>query len=324
MSYRGDCGCLGATRHHWHTKFGLIVIQIGIQIGKLTNPVIVNNAPGRHPSDDGRDSKKGRRSRLPRWRHYALLSGIAAWALHAYLPGGARSTQYFSSDVDRPRHVALEDGSQLDLRADSLVAVDYLHSGVQIGLVQGEGLFNIVHNASRPVDVIAGAALIQVLGTQFDVSLLRDGTKLIVMDGTVQVSRLRPNWSAITDVDNDVRITGVKVHMGETAKIALNTVQPMFVQQIDPGETRSAVSWNVRHFHETPIDEVVAELNRNNVQPKIIVLESSIGAAKITGQVAMNDPQAFANSVPDFAPYAVVSATLDGKILLTHRADDSH
>jgi ferric-dicitrate binding protein FerR (iron transport regulator) len=140
--------------------------------------------------------------------------------------------------------------------------------------------------------------------------------------GTVEVSRLRRN--EYFDNSYGVKTTGVKVRMDEVVEIGLSDLQPMIVQQISPGEIRSAVSWNIRYFSRASIEEVVGELNRNNLQPKIVFRDPWFRTAKISGAVTMGDPQAFADSLPDFLTGVLATATPDGKILLTHHSGDSH
>jgi ferric-dicitrate binding protein FerR (iron transport regulator) len=314
MNYRGGSHFLSqyeSTRH--------LIIQIGVQIGRLTRPVITNNVFLSGSSESGHDGKRGGRPRTPLWRYISLLGGIAIWMIRAFLPGGSASTQYFAAEVDQPRHVILDDGSLLDLRADSVVALETVGTGRRIVLIRGEVLLNVVHNVSRHVDVFAGSALAQVLGTQFDVSLRSGATKVTVIEGALNVSRLERGELTI-----DAKTPSVRVVSRECIEINPNRTYPDIVQTVSLSEIESALSWNVRVFSAAPVGEIIEELNRYNAQRKIIVHDSSILATRVGVTVEMGNPQAFADWLQTLAPDILATAGPGDDIYVTRRSAEAH
>lgn len=245
------------------------------------------------------------------WRHATLLAIITLWSILA-LEG---KPHYFSADSDQPRHVTLEGGSTLDLRTGSAVAVESLATECRIVVIQGEVLFNIAHNASRHVDVFAGSTLIRVLGTQFDVWLEHDAVKVIVLDGVVNVSRLE------RATHSDVKQTSTTLSRGELMEIDSDASQPLSAKAISPNEIKSGVAWNVRHYPYVTVEEIVAELNRYNVQPKINIRDPRLRSARFVGDVAMSDPRAFTEKLRIGDPDILATEAPDGEISLTYGAD---
>lgn len=93
----------------------------------------------------------------------------------------------FSTVLGERRQVALPDGSLMDLNSRSVVAVHYEKGQRGIELKQGEALFSVEHDSSRPFVVQAGAGQVTVTGTRFDVRRDDDQTRVVVEAGTVKV-----------------------------------------------------------------------------------------------------------------------------------------
>jgi transmembrane sensor len=81
----------------------------------------------------------------------------------------------------------LGDGTRVLLDGDSELIARIGHDGRRVVLVRGEAVFNVLHDASRPFEVTAGAGRIRDLGTRFDIETRADSIRIAVLEGQVAV-----------------------------------------------------------------------------------------------------------------------------------------
>ncbi len=87
------------------------------------------------------------------------------------------------------RTIRLDDGSIIHLNSQSRVHVRYSSGERLIELEQGQALFDVVRDATRPFRVRAGSADILAVGTQFDVYRRSGGDLTVtVVEGKVAVT----------------------------------------------------------------------------------------------------------------------------------------
>jgi len=133
-----------------------------------------------------RRASTGRRAVIG-WGMAAAL--VAAIGIGTF-PRGA-STYEVATAAGERRQVALADGSRLDLNGATRLVLD--RDDPRFARVeQGEVLFTVVHDSSRPFRVETGAAHIQDLGTVFNVERNPDGSiEVQVAEGAVRFSEGR-------------------------------------------------------------------------------------------------------------------------------------
>jgi len=123
-----------------------------------------------------------------------LVGGVAVWrASQPALPAGVAARTY-TTPVGRTDSIRLDDGSQVVLGPASAitVAAGYGQPARAVDL-QGEALFDVVHDEQHPFTVRAGAALIEDIGTTF--SVRSDGdepVKVVVTAGSVRLQGQGP------------------------------------------------------------------------------------------------------------------------------------
>ena len=128
--------------------------------------------------------------RLWRWP----LRGRVAWGAAAaalavcavtwsYLTG----PQVYQTHFGEQRSILLEDGSRITLNTASRIDVRFDKGQRFVRLLEGEALFEVAHDATRPFDVQTGATVLRALGTQFDVEMGPNLTTVTVVEGRVAV-----------------------------------------------------------------------------------------------------------------------------------------
>lgn len=213
----------------------------------------------------------------PRRHRHMRLFGIAATALLAI---GAiwiaawlvfpRNT--YATAMGEQRTVRLADGSVVHLNALSSIAVNYSAGGRDIELKRGEAIFKVEPDAARPFRVHANEAIIQALGTQFNVYRRPSGTAVSVLEGAVS---LREANSA------------VKLIAGEEADIATGG---RIAKRAEADVVRT-VAWRARRlvFRADRLEDIAAEFNRYSPR-RIELSNDTVRNRRITGTFDADDP----------------------------------
>lgn len=214
---------------------------------------------------------------LPHKRRRNLLLGAAAVLMLAVGLGfwSFSQPQTFETAVGEQRMLKLPDGSILVLNTRSRVQVKFNDHARDVRLIDGEALFTVARDSTRPFRVLTADATVQALGTQFDVHRSAHGTRVAVIEGTVQVSA--------------PRVTARKLSAGEETQVSAAN---KFETHALPDLT-AALAWRERRleFHDAPLAEVAAEFNRYNTRQ--IRIEGSIDPDKrITGIFNADNPEA--------------------------------
>jgi len=192
--------------------------------------------------------------------------------------------------------VRLEDGSVLHLNTASKVSVRFAADVRRISLDRGEAFFDVAHDGRRPFLVSAGVADVRAVGTRFDVR--RDGgqTRVTLVQGVVGVSQAGRSWT-----------------LRPNQQLSLGAGGAAAPQALDAA---SATSWTGGRltFHETPLAEAVAEVNRYS-EAKIDLAAPGYGGLRVNGVFDAGDTGAFVAAVTTLFPLKAQSAR-GGVVLL--------
>ncbi len=194
------------------------------------------------------------------------------------------------------RIIALEDGSRLQLNADTTVNVRYATRHRQLTLGGGEALFSVAHDVGRPFTVTAGQVTVTAVGTKFEVSR-RDGQVVVTLvEGRV-----------------DIRAAGqqlVRLNAGEQWRLADGRASVAAVN------TANVTAWTQGRvvFEGAPLASAIAEVNRYGGRP-IMLDAAALSGEKISGTFQAGDSESFAKAVTAFLPLQQ-RRDADGKIHL--------
>lgn len=194
--------------------------------------------------------------------------------------------------------LALEDGSTLQLNAQSAVAYQFSSAERRIVLLRGEAFVQVAADSSRPFVVEAGGGTTTALGTAFDVNLTDDGTSVTVIEHAVSVA---------TDMAMSPRRVAVNEQVSYHHDGRLGDITP-----IDPFV---AAAWRQGRlvFEERTIASVVEEIGRY-VPGKILIADAGVGARRVSGSFDLSDPvgalqglaEAFDVKVTRIGPYVTI------------------
>jgi transmembrane sensor len=240
------------------------------------------------------EAPPARSKRRPAMR-YAVAASVLAVALGLGLFSGLKSpspyTAEFSTALGERRQVALPDGSVIDLNSHSRVQVRYEQDLRHIELSEGEAMFSVEHDSSRPFVVASGNGKITVTGTRFDVRRDPAETRVVVEQGTVKV---QGRDAADDEFVSLTAGTGTRVDAKGfvTAAYAVN-----------PAELTAWRSGKLV-FNNASLSEVAAEVSRYREKP-LRVGNEKVGNLRLTSVFKSDNTDALLKALPNILPVAV-------------------
>ena len=240
------------------------------------------------------ENQPARRERRPLLR-YAVAASVLAVALGLGLfsglnhPGGYSAE--FSTALGERKHVALPDGSVIDLNSRSRLQVRYDTDRRLIELSEGEAMFSVEHDSARPFVVEAGSGKITVTGTRFDVRRDVTQTRVAVEQGTVKVQ-------GHDAPDNEfINLTaGLGTHVDAQGKVAA-------AYAVNPAEL-TAWRGGKLVFNNARLSEVAAEVSRYREQP-LTVSNPDVANLRLTSVFKSADTDALLKALPSILPVAI-------------------
>ena len=238
-----------------------------------------------------RPARRERRSLL----RYAVAASVLAVALGLGLfsglnhPGGYNAE--FSTALGERKHVALPDGSVIDLNSRSRLQVRYDTDRRLIELSEGEAMFSVEHDSARPFVVEAGSGKITVTGTRFDVRRDVTQTRVAVEQGTVKVQ-------GHDAPDNEfINLTaGLGTHVDAQGKVAA-------AYAVNPAEL-TAWRGGKLVFNNARLSEVAAEVSRYREKP-LTVGNPDVANLRLTSVFKSADTDALLKALPNILPVAI-------------------
>jgi transmembrane sensor len=220
---------------------------------------------------DGAETRT--RTPAPRLRYAFALAATLVIAIGAAWMYSSRPQQYLTAFGEQ-RSITLEDGSRITLNTASKIEVVLRKDHRLVRLLEGEALFEVAHDASRPFDVSSGNAVVRAVGTQFNVDVRNAQSVVTVVEGRV----------AFVSGQSPVLTAGDRLTVDAAGKPTLEHGTSL----------DTAIAWT-RHqliFEHRPLGEIAAEFNRYN-RARISIDSESLGAQEVTGVFQSNDPASF-------------------------------
>lgn len=240
------------------------------------------------------ETPSSRRERRPMLR-YAVAASVLAVALGLGLfsglnhPGGYRAE--FATALGERKHVALPDGSVIDLNSRSRLQVRFEQDRRVIELAEGEAMFSVAHDTSRPFVVEAGNGKVTVTGTRFDVRRDVTQTRVAVEQGTVKVQGRNAS-------DNQfIKLTaGLGTHVDAQGQVAA-------AYAVNPAEL-TAWRGGKLVFNNASLSEVAAEVSRYREKP-LTVGNPTVASLRLTSVFKSDNTDALLKALPSILPVAV-------------------
>jgi transmembrane sensor len=230
----------------------------------------------------------------PRARRWKL--GRMAIAASLVLVLGATVILRFVDDAKRyttaigeQRIVELADASVITLNADSQIQVRLEDLRREVDLGRGEALFQVAHDPRRPFRVRTRAALVEAVGTQFNIDDRVNGdTRVSVLEGKVRaMSRSGSELLLSAGQEADIRLDG------------------SIARPAHPNVSNS-IAWRQHRliFDNATLEEIAVEFNRHNPSVQLRLEGLQGDGHRFDGSFEATDPQSFIEMLgkePDLA-----------------------
>lgn len=240
-----------------------------------SNDVVRHLAPNEKQARSATATNRYSRHWPRYWPWAAGFAALAVSALLVFWGQNATSKPGYATAVGEQRAIKLEDGSLLQLNTSSKVETHLTSSAREVRLLQGEALFTVAHDETRPFTVQVGAVVIQAIGTQFNVYRRPEGTRIAVLEGRVKVTA-----GSAVEIFN----------AGEEAQVSPQSIAKRASPDVD-----SATAWRARRlvFKEETIANIAAEFNRYNASYPIRIEGDAAGRSmRLSGVFRADDPEA--------------------------------
>lgn len=212
----------------------------------------------------------------------ALLGGaVAASACVAYLairppfdlwPAFSELTADYRTTTGEQRRVALADGASVELNTQTSIAIrSAAEQRDRIELINGEAVISTGPDLRSPLTLLAGNGRISSQNASFNVRY--DGHSscgVTCLEGSVSVKRL----GAVVTLEAHRRVA-----YSEHGLSAPNVIDPELVAAWQNG---------LLVFHQTPLSEVVAEINRYR-PGKIVLLNADLGRRPVNARFRIDN-----------------------------------
>lgn len=280
-------------------------------------------APVSSPAQPRPVTASSRRSALAGWLGAAAALAIVALGI-CLNPGAFAKAEGYATVIGQRRTVHLEDGSFVTLNTASRIAVRFTPNERAIDLLEGEALFEVAPDRSRPLRVYSAHTVVEDISTRFSVRRHTAWTRVTVTEGRVRLLSNRRH-AAVGDAVSGLPTTELTV--GDQAVIrGGNGKAALLTRRLSPLELEDAVRWTdgyLQFTSGTPLSEAVEEFNRYN-QRQLRIDDPRIADLRVGGHFEATDLENFVASLRAGFPVRVIepspAAPIDEPIRLVGHA----
>jgi len=200
----------------------------------------------------------------------------------------SKPPQTYTTAKGEHRTVTLADGTRVDLNAGTRMTVTLASHERRVSMPEGEAVFDVAADHSRPFLIAAGDRTVRVVGTRFDVRR-RDGQLSVTVDrGVVEV---RPN--------EDAAGRAFRLHPGQRLDHAQGAAEA-HVRAVEPSDI---YAWRTCRliYRDQPLGDVVADLNQQYAR-QISLDDPALAAIRFSGVLVLDDQDAVIRRLALLAP----------------------
>jgi transmembrane sensor len=267
----------------------------------------------------------------------AAVTGIGfvtggSWQELRYLP---ERLQYaltgdtlYRTDVGERLTATLDDGTVLTLNTASRAVVDYGENTRGVRLLEGQALFEVARDQTRPFEVQAAGRRITALGTAFDVRVTGGNLEVTLIEGKVSVEDDTPEPAATASTDHS-QATGHKPQAtnhkpqptilapGQQLIIAAATPAESIVREAD---IRRIISWRDGQilFEDEPLIYALEEINRYSKR-RVVLADEDLAELRVSGAFNASKTEVFVEMLTKYFPIRIVETDED-RIVLGHKS----
>jgi len=223
------------------------------------------------------------------------LTGGYAFKRLAMAPTQVSQAQHYATTVGVHRDIALPDGSQVALGADSQLETRFGADQRRLQLQRGEAFFEVARE-TRSFVVDAGPLQVRALGTAFNVRRTGPRVTVSVTHGRVRI--------APAEAAAGAGGAGGAMEAVAGQRVTYDPLQGRF--EVSRVEVDRMLGWrNDRlEFIDEPLDLVLADINRYSPRP-LRGTEPALARLRFTGTVRPSQLDGWLMALPEILPLRV-------------------
>ena len=213
------------------------------------------------------------------WRPFALASLALGVLILGFWPQRPPLTDMHTI-AGELRTLTLDDGTVVEANTATVLAYRLDRSERFIQLTEGEAFFQVAHDSVRPFRVRTRDGVVTATGTAFSVEQRKDGSRLALTEGTVEVA---PDSAAAPRL----RITAPALLLftaNETRRVT--------------GAAENAVAWRNRQliYDQVTLAELIDDLNRY-MPTRVTVTNAQLAERRVSAVLHLGDQVATLNAL---------------------------
>jgi transmembrane sensor len=255
----------------------------------------------------------------------AVIALLGTIVFNEGQPARAIESSYvYQTKTGQHQRVTLPDGSTITLGGRTRILTQYSPARRAIFLEEGEALFTVTKNRSRPFTVVAAGGSVTAVGTKFDVRSDLNRVTVTVTDGAVDVAPSDPSVatptmgagvrSNLSELPRHASWTPARVAKGETITYTESGERGV-VAAAEPGATEW-VSGQLQ-YRQVPLKYVAADVQRY-LDKTIVLADDATGEYEFTGTIDQLEINDWLNALEKIFPLDVTQS--DDRILIQSRS----
>lgn len=204
--------------------------------------------------------------------------------------------------TESTKQIVLKDGSHVQLNLNTQLRYNHYRKQRYVSFLNGEAYFHVAHDKQKPFLVAAGAVLVTVTGTEFNVWKYNDNVVVTVIDGSVNVAR-----------DDDVKYS-LSRSMQATYKPGNSTIDINAAAAVE-----KIMAWREGRLilDDLPLVDAINKINPY-LQKPLVITDESVAQLRIGGIYDIANIKELPNLLPNILPVRL-QARPDGSLLIAKK-----
>ena len=236
----------------------------------------------------------------PRWLLASVVAALTVGVgLSVYLRGGG---DIYATKVGEQQLVVLADGTRMTLNTNTVARVKMDPDLRSVNVQAGEAVFEVAKDPHRPFVVRVADSEVVAVGTVFAVRLSGSGTQAaVVLAVTLIEGQVTVRPVSFDGAEGIAPVKPVLMQAGERMRLvkADGMSNGPAIQQLDRPRIDQVVAWrrNEAVFDDVSLLDAVAEMNRYNRTPIVLLGDASLPKLRVSGLYRTGDSAGFAWAV---------------------------
>lgn len=216
---------------------------------------------------------------------------VVAFAIFWVVPY-IRETSTVATLAARRQTLALADGSQADLNAQTSLHTDFRYGRRTVRLDQGEAFFSVAKDVEHPFLVETPAGAVRVTGTKFNVRLENGMAEVTLLEGKVEVQRSGAGGQ------------GTAIHLIPGQQFASSRTE---LRTLSPAEMENTISWRTGRLALDGLTLGDAAERFGAYHGKTIAVAPDVALLALGGSCPLDDLPGFISFLKEAFPVHVLA-----------------